>query len=273
MATGNAASYPIKRSAHRSWAMVRLQAALDRLSRYPLICAVLSVLGFAFLGPIAAIVIVGTILDHEYAHRFMMVRLGYRPGPVRLLPMLGAYVRAGRPMLRSADIALIYLAGPLTGILSAEAAAYVASKTLTGGFEQQIFVGASVAIGLNLFNLLPYEPLDGGLICRALPYPTLLLFPLGLAAWMFSDGLLGTPGGMVAIAVATAIALQRVNKWRHYAAGLRARMEQGETTALQAWQASFNVPMFIRLLVACVYLLTVIGGAEMFVNLTTLARL
>jgi membrane-associated protease RseP (regulator of RpoE activity) len=174
-------------------------------------------------------------------------------------------------MLRSADIAVVYLAGPVAGILSADIAAFVASKALYSGLEQQVLVGASVAIGLNLFNLLPYEPLDGGLVIRALPYQALLIFPLGLAAWIVQMGLLETPRGALAVAAVTLIAVHRVNKWRRYAASLRARMDLGDATGLQEWQASFNVPLVIRLLVACVYGLTIVGGVAMFVNVASLA--
>lgn len=267
----NSALYGFSPLAAGSAAAFRLRAAADRLARYPLLSAMLSVASFAFLGPVAALILVATILDHEFAHRYMMRRLGYAPGPVKLLPIIGAYVRAGRPMLCSADIALIYLAGPVAGILSAESAAFVASKTLAAGIEQQVFIGAAVAIGLNLVNLLPYEPLDGGLISRALPYPALLLFPVGLAAWLFQAGLLATRGGGMTIAFAVVVAMHRVNKWRQYARGLRARMDEGDTVALQQWQLSFNVPLAIRILVACVYGLTIVGGAAMFVNVAAVA--
>ena len=271
MAFENIAPYIIspvtRRAAIRPW----LRALAERVANYPMISVLLSVLSFAFLGPVAAVVVVATMLDHEFAHWYMMRKLGYSPGPVRLLPVIGAYVRAGRPMLRSADIALVYLAGPVAGILSAESVAFLASKALSVGLEQQVFVGAAVAIGLNLFNLLPYEPLDGGLISRALPYPAILVFPLALAGWLQHAGMLETRGGLVTFAVASLVAVHRVGRWRRYAAGLRRRMDLGDATGLQEWQASFNVPMAIRLLVASVYGLTLVGGAAMFVNVAKMA--
>jgi hypothetical protein len=118
-------------------------------------------------------------------------------------------------------------------------------------------------MGLNLANLLPCEPLDGGLICRALPYRAIVVFPLALAALLLHIGEFDTPQGASALALATLIALRRVQKWRRYARGLRARMERGDATALQEWQASFNVPPLVRLLVAVVYGLTLVGGGWM----------
>ena len=71
---------------------LRLSRAADRLARYPVACVTLTVLSFAFLGPLAAVVLVATMLVHESAHRAVMARLGYAPGPVRLLPLIGAYI-------------------------------------------------------------------------------------------------------------------------------------------------------------------------------------
>ncbi len=272
MTTENLAPYFAHNAVAHSAARLRLRAAVDGVTKYPVISVGLSVASFAFLGPLAALVLVATILDHEFAHRYMMRILGYSPGPVRLLPVIGAFVRAGRPMLRSADIALIFLAGPVAGIMSAEAAVLVASRTLEGALEQQVVVGAATAIGLNLFNLLPFEPLDGGLISRALPYPAILVFPMALAAWLLHAGLLYTLGGVAAPILAALIAAHRVNRWRRYADGLRARMERGDPTGLQEWQASFHVPIAVRLLVACAYGLTLVGGVAMFVNAAAIAR-
>jgi Zn-dependent protease len=220
----------------------------------------LSVLGFAFLGPIAALVLVAVLLDHEFAHRFMMRRLGYMPGPVRIVPLLGAYVRAGRPLLRSADIALIYLAGPLAGIVSAELATILAAETLSGPIAHQVFVGAAMSVGLNLANLLPVEPLDGGLVSRILPYPALLIFPLIVGAWLVYAQLITTPLGMLALYSAVLVAIYKVNKWRRYVANLRSRLEQGDVTALGELQATFLVPMWERVFVVCAYGITVVGG-------------
>ena len=267
--TGNPTQYYFGSVSRFSTARLRLRLLSDRVAKYPLLSVLLSVASFAFLGPIAALVLVATLLDHEFAHRYMMRRLGYSPGPVRLLPVIGAYVRAGRPMLRSAEIAMIYLAGPAAGLLSAWSAVYAASKLLGPALEQQVFVGAAVAIGLNLFNLLPFEPMDGGLISRALPYPVLIVVPIVLAAWRLHAGLLVTPGGAIVLGAAILIVGYRVNRWRRYAAGLRARLNLGDATALQEWQASFNVPLAFRLLVASAYILTLVVGVAMLVNVVS----
>src|SRR5579862_2950060 len=78
-----------------------LRHLIDALADRPLLSVLLSVAGFSFFGPLAALILVATMLDHEFAHRALMRRLGYRPGPVRMIPFMGAFVRARVPMLRS----------------------------------------------------------------------------------------------------------------------------------------------------------------------------
>ena len=230
---------------------------LNLLSAHPGMSVLLSVLGYAFLGPLAALVLVATMLDHEFAHRYVMRRLGYNPGPVRLIPLVGAVVRARRPMLRSADIALIYLAGPLVGVLSAASAALLASHTLDPQLSHQVYIGAAVSIALNLFNLLPIEPLDGGLISRVLPYPALLLFPGAVAAWLVVTHMALTPFGLVLFGGTLWIVGRKLAKWRRYVAALHVRASQGDVSALRELRATFEVPLLERVLVVSIYLLLV----------------
>jgi Zn-dependent protease len=234
--------------------------AADLLDGRPGLAVLLSVLGFSFLGPVAALVLVATMLDHEFAHRFLMRRLGYLPGPVRLIPLVGAFVRVRRPMLRSADIALIYLAGPLAGVLSAASAALVASHTLDAPLANQVYLGAAVSIALNLFNLLPIEPLDGGLISRVLPYPALVLFPSVVGLWVVHTHMAATPLGVVLLVGAVWITARKVGKWRRYVAGLRARLGDGDLQALRDLRATFEVPIWERVLVVLAYVMLIPGA-------------
>lgn len=237
-----------------------LKRTLDALADRPFLSVLLSVLGFSFFGPLAALIVVATMLDHEFAHRALMRRLGYRPGPVRMIPFMGAFVRAGMPMLRSADIALIYLAGPLAGILSASSAALLARLVLSPALQHQVYAGATVSIALNLFNLIPIEPLDGGLISRVVPYPALLLFPTALALILIRAQLVVTPLGLIVLLGSAYITLRKVVKWHRYVAGLRARVVTGELAALRELRASFEVPLLERLLVVLVYCILVPGA-------------
>ncbi len=240
-----------------------IAGSLEQLGKYPVASVLLSVLGYAFLGPLAALILVATILDHEFAHRFMMRRLGYLPGPVRMIPFIGAFVRAGRPMLKSADIALIYLVGPLAGIVSATVAAMVASLALDASLSHQVYVGAAVAIALNLMNLLPFEPLDGGLVSRVLPYPALLLFPIICALWLLHIHQAVTPFGLLVLYCAVWATMRKILKWRRYVSTLWTRVQDGDTAALRELHASFDVPMWERIFVVGAYGAIILSGLSL----------
>jgi Zn-dependent protease len=234
---------------------------LVALGDHPFLAVALSVLGFAFLGPIAAVLVVATMLDHEFAHRFMMRKLGYNPGPVRMVPFIGAFVKAGRPLLRSSDIALIYLAGPLAGVLSAALAVLVSVPLLQPALLHQIYVGAAVAVALNLFNLLPLEPLDGGLVSRALPYQCLVLFPALIGVGLAVERQFLLPFGLPLFLVACWLTAGKFLKWRRYLAALRAREEAGDLYAVREVRASLDVPLLERVLVVIGYGILITGAS------------
>jgi Zn-dependent protease len=247
-----------------------LGRALAIFGKRPLLSVILSVIGFSFFGPLAALVLVATMLDHEFAHRALMRRFGYNPGPVQMVPFVGAMVRARTPMLRSAHIALIYLAGPLSGVLSAAAASLLASWTLSPALCHQVYIGASVSIALNVFNLLPIEPLDGGLVSRVLPYQALLLFPLALGLYLllYADRA-ATPLGLAILVGASWITLHKVGKWRRYLGTLRTRVAAGDLGALRELRLSVEVPLMERVLVVAAYVALIPGAIGL---LNVLAR-
>ncbi len=245
---------------------------LVALGDHPLVAVALSVLGFAFLGPVAAVLVVATMLDHEFAHRFMMRRLGYNPGPVRMVPFIGAFVKAGRPLLRSSDIALIYLAGPLAGVLSAALAVIVSAHFLHPALLHQVYIGAAVAVALNLFNLLPLEPLDGGLISRVLPYQCLVLFPVIVGVGLAIERQFLLPFGVPIFLVACWLTGGKILKWRRYLAALRAREEAGDLRAVREVTASLEVPLMVRVLVVLGYATLVTGASAMLLLLARAAH-
>jgi len=258
------ASRTLEHGQHPLGRLPAIRAALRRgfglVADRPLLSVLLTVLGFSFFGPLAALVLVATMLDHEFAHRILMRRLGYLPGPVRIIPFVGASVRAGRPMLRSSDIALVYLAGPLAGVLSAAAASLLARHTLQPELAHQVYTGAAVSIALNLFNLLPIEPLDGGLISRVLPYPALLLFPTGVWLYLFHAHQAVRPMGITILVGATWITVRKLRKWHRYTAALQVRAAGGDLAAQGELRASFEVPLLERILVVAAYLLLIPGA-------------
>jgi Zn-dependent protease len=123
-----------------------------------------------------AIVLMFVLLAHELGHFFAFRAYGL---PVRLpafVPLLGAFT-AGAPPEDLEHDAYIALAGPLTGL--GLAAACYAIATLTQ--ERFWYACADLSAFLNLFNMIPVPPFDGGRIANALWPP---LWFAGLAIFV-----------------------------------------------------------------------------------------
>lgn len=128
-----------------------------------------------------------SIFVHEMGHVAALRRFGIRATAPMFLPGIGAVVRVQQGM-DSATEARIGLAGPLWGCAAALAAYAVALATGSPLWAAIAQTGAWI----NLFNLLPIVPLDGGRGFRALARPQRLAIALVLfGAWSLSgDGLL-----------------------------------------------------------------------------------
>ena len=103
------------------------------------------------------------IFVHECGHAIAMRKEGIPAGAPVFIPFLGAFI-AMRGMPRNAYVeAKVSIGGPVAGSLAAWA-------TLATGLllEKPLFVTLGHAgILLNLFNLIPVSPLDGGGIASA----------------------------------------------------------------------------------------------------------
>ncbi|HFE45439.1 MAG TPA: site-2 protease family protein [Nannocystis exedens] len=112
---------------------------------------------------LAFVVLIGI---HESGHVFAMWRSGVKVKGIYFIPFFGG-VAVGESAARSAARnAYIAVNGPVWGSLFA----FLCFAVFLGSGEQWAFVGALAAWGalLNLFNLLPIMPLDGGRILAAL---------------------------------------------------------------------------------------------------------
>jgi Zn-dependent protease len=103
------------------------------------------------------------LLVHELGHGYAMKRCGVQAGWPIFIPFFGAMIAMkGLPRDRSHEAEIAY-GGPLAGAVVAVLA--VAVGVLT---DSRIFmVLAYTAFFLNLFNLTPISPLDGGRITQA----------------------------------------------------------------------------------------------------------
>src|SRR5829696_6419303 len=119
------------------------------------------------------------VLVHELGHAIQLRREGIPASAPMFIPFLGALVAMKEMPKDAAAEARVGLAGPVLGSLAALVP--LALYGLTGDelFKALAFVG----FFLNLFNLLPVLPLDGGRAMAALsPWMWLIGFALLVAA-------------------------------------------------------------------------------------------
>jgi stage IV sporulation protein FB len=109
------------------------------------------------------ILITAVVMIHELGHFAAMKFFGYSDLGIFFIPLLGAYVSGTKREVSQKQSAIILLAGPLPGIIIGSVF-YLLDKN---GHSYQLFDIAFSRIGLlfiflNLINLLPIYPLDGG---------------------------------------------------------------------------------------------------------------
>ena len=144
-----------------------------------------------------ALILVAAIFIHEMGHVWSMRRCGMPVKGIYLLPFVGG-VAVGQAdaenRLSEAQNYEIAMMGPVFGLASV--VPLLAAYALTGGD----FWGASAAMIalVNLFNLLPIFPLDGGRVLRALfasagRGPMLVAMAVSLGVTAFGLLFLGIP--------------------------------------------------------------------------------
>ena len=104
------------------------------------------------------------LLIHEIGHVIQLRREGIKTGPVTFIPFLGAFVAMKEMPKDAVAEARVGLAGPVLGSLGALIPWAIYAMTGEELFKALAFVG----FFLNLFNLLPVLPLDGGRAMGAL---------------------------------------------------------------------------------------------------------
>jgi Zn-dependent protease len=139
-----------------------------------------------FFGWSFAVGIVLLILVHEMGHVVELRRQGVPASAPLFIPFLGAFVNMRGSPRSAYQEALSGLAGPLVGTAASVVVAFWANATGSKFLMALAFFGFFV----NLFNLLPVLPLDGGRAAAAL-HPALWL--LGLVALLVFEFLYPSP--------------------------------------------------------------------------------
>jgi Zn-dependent protease len=179
-----------------------------------------------------AVGFVALLLVHEMGHVIQLRREGVSASAPVFIPFLGAAIWSKSLGGNALAEARVGLAGPILGSTGAAALLPIADATGNQLFRALAFIG----FFLNLFNLLPVLPLDGGRAMAA------------MAPWMWVVGF----GAIVAAAllfpnpvILLILLFGGMETWRRW----RARREGGPDQ-----QAYYRVRPAHRLMVAGVYI-------------------
>lgn len=106
----------------------------------------------------AVLLLVTVIFIHEAGHFIAMKFFGYHSVNMTFVPFVGAYVSGTATNLSKKNKLIVLLAGPLPGIIIGCTLLLLHQNSYNETFRQL----AILFLLLNVFNLLPVFPLDGG---------------------------------------------------------------------------------------------------------------
>ena len=183
---------------------------------------------------------VALLLVHELGHYMAARRRGLLVGAPIFIPFVGAHIALKQQPHDVETEAYVAIAGPIVGSFGA-----FAMYALARGQDNDLFLAVAYAgFFLNLFNLLPLSPLDGGRI-------TAILSP---RIWLLGAPLMGVAYLLHPSPIFIVIALSAIPKLR------------------QAWHydprspqnlAYFGVPMGTRIEYMVLYLALIVVLASM----------
>jgi Zn-dependent protease len=186
-----------------------------------------------------AVGFVALLFIHEMGHYIQLRREGVKPSGMVFIPFLGAAV-ATRSLGGSALAeARVGLAGPILGSLATAALLPIAATTDDDFWRALAFTG----FFLNLFNLLPVVPLDGG---RAMAAMAPWMWFVGFGAIVVLVFLWPNP---ILILIALLGGYETYRRWRQ-----RKKGEEGNAEY-------YRVKPAHRLAVAAVYVGLIVGLA------------
>ncbi len=126
-----------------------------------------SVAGYAWLFSIEfALMLIACLVVHEYGHVRAMKYFGIKTKGIYLIPFVGGLAVSDDKITTRWQDVVISLMGPAFGLFTS-----VLGVVLYYATEMEIFAGVAVLSALlNLFNLLPILPLDGGHVLKSISF-------------------------------------------------------------------------------------------------------
>ena len=166
----------------------------------------LSVVVYAFIwGWRYAAGFVALIFVHEMGHYIAARQRGLDVGAPTFIPFVGAWIELKQLPHDAETEAYVGIAGPLVGTVGALACYFVARDTHTDWLLAVSYSG----FFLNLFNLIPLSPMDGGRVTQVIsPWLWLAGVPILLAMMIWS------PSPML-ILIAILAGMQLWTAWAH----------------------------------------------------------
>jgi len=203
-----------------------------------------------------AIILIAVVVFHEYGHLRAMRRFGIPTKGMYLIPFIGGVAVGDRAKTQWQDV-YISMMGPMFGLLMT-AVFYILYLITHNHFIGLI---ASFSALINVFNLLPIYPLDGGRVVKALVFS-------GKNKWIYLLLLLFS-AACFALSVVTGIVLlsffivigviDLIASWREFSSE--------EKTPLTPYGIAFSLVWYVGSIVvflALIYLIAASGlpGSE-----------
>ncbi|MEI9945250.1 MAG: site-2 protease family protein [Chitinophagaceae bacterium] len=119
---------------------------------------------YIFHSFIMLLIITAIVVFHELGHFFAMKYYRYSDLGIFFIPLLGAYVSGTKREVSQKESAVILLAGPLPGIIIGIALYFIDQSQASDIYFYDVSLSsiAGLMIFLNIINLIPVYPLDGG---------------------------------------------------------------------------------------------------------------
>ncbi len=124
------------------------------------------VISYFFFGKNISLVLTVTaiLFIHELGHLLAMRYFHYKEVKIFFIPLLGAYTKGEKQEVSQKQRIIVSLAGPIPSILIAIGLYYYGYNN----HNNSIYHAAYYMFIINIFNLLPINPLDGGRIIESL---------------------------------------------------------------------------------------------------------
>lgn len=162
-----------------------------------------------------ALLLLLVVLFHELGHFLAMRAFGFADTTIFFLPFLGAATTGKKDDATASEEMIVLLSGPVPGLLLG-----LALSTLPGPHHPLLDLVITTLIALNVLNLLPIYPFDGGRIVHLLLFGRTVFSDvffqllgaglLLLAAWGAGTGIMLVPAAFIVLALPTVVRTARI---------------------------------------------------------------